>query len=62
LEDRPSAPSRVWNRIVVKVQDQIIEMALEQFELSPPELAVRFTDERQYFIQYFISEATVFLC
>lgn len=47
---------------MVKVQDQIIEMALEQFELSPPELAVRFTDERQYFIQYFISEATVFLC
>jgi transposase-like protein len=30
LEDRPSAPSRVWNRIGADIQDQIIEMALEQ--------------------------------
>jgi hypothetical protein len=45
LEDRPSAPSRVWNRIGDDIQDQIIELALEQSELSPRELAVRFTDE-----------------
>ena len=56
LEDRPSAPIRVWNRIAPEVQDQIVEMALEQSELSPLELAVRFTDERQYFV----SEATVY--
>eukprot|EP01037_Dinobryon_pediforme_P021051 gene21051-21818_t len=56
LEDRPSAPNRVWNRIAPEVQDQIVEMALEQSELSPRELAVRFTDERQYFV----SEATVY--
>ena len=56
LEDRPSTPSRVWNRIAPEVQDQIVEMALEQSELSPRELAVRFTDERQYFV----SEATVY--
>ncbi len=56
LEDRPSAPSRVWNRIAPEVQDQIVEMALDQSELSPRELAVRFTDERQYFV----SEATVY--
>ena len=31
-------------------------MALEQPELSPRELAVRFTDERRYFV----SEATVY--
>jgi transposase-like protein len=48
LEDRPSAPSRVWNRVAPEVQDQIVEMALEQSELSPRELAVRFTDECQY--------------
>ena len=48
LADRPSAPGRVWNRIAPEVQDQIVEMALEQSELSPRELAVRFTDERQY--------------
>lgn len=34
LEDRPSAPGRVWNRIAPEVQDQIIEMALEQSEAS----------------------------
>jgi transposase InsO family protein len=56
LEDRPSRPSRVWNRIAAEVQSQIIDMALEQSELSPRELAVRFTDERRYFV----SEATVY--
>ena len=57
LEDRPSAPSRVWNRIGDDIQDQIIEMALEAdaTDLSPRELAVRFTDEKRYFV----SESTV---
>jgi putative transposase len=40
----------VWNRIAPEVQGQIVEMALEQSELSPRELVVRFTDERQYFV------------
>ena len=39
LEDRPSAPSRVWNRIGDDIQDQIVEMALEETDLSPRELA-----------------------
>jgi len=56
LEDRSSAPSRVWNRIPAKIHEQIIEMALEQPELSPRELAVRFTDEQRYFV----SEASVY--
>ena len=56
LQDRPSAPSRVWNRIPDTIHDQIIDLALEQSELSPRELAVRFTDERRYFV----SEATVY--
>jgi putative transposase len=56
LEDRPSAPSRVWNRIPADIHDQIIELALDQSELSPRELAVRFTDEKRYFV----SEATVY--
>ena len=55
LADRPSAPSRVWNRIPAKVQDQIIDLALERSELSPRELAVTFTDQQRYFV----SEATV---
>lgn len=56
LEDRPPAPSRVWNRIPGDIHDQIIELALEQSELSPRELAVRFTDEKRYFV----SEASVY--
>jgi transposase InsO family protein len=56
LQDRPSAPSRVWNRIPADIHDQIIELALEQSELSPRELAVRFTDKTRYFV----SEASVY--
>ena len=56
VADRPSAPSRVWNRIPAAIHDRIIELALEQSELSPRELAVRFTDEQRYFV----SEATVY--
>jgi len=41
---------------VPDIQQQIVEMALEQTDLSPRELAVRFTDEKRYFI----SEATVY--
>jgi len=56
LEDRSSAPSRIWNRLPGDIQDRIVELALEQSELSPRELAVRFTDEQRYFV----SEATVY--
>ncbi len=35
LEDRPSAPNRVWNRIGKDIQDHIVEMALEATDLSP---------------------------
>ena len=50
LEDRPSSPSRVWNRIPDAVRDQIVDLALEEPELSPRELAVRFTDREKYFV------------
>jgi len=56
LNDRSSAPSRVWNRLPDEIHDQIIELALEQTELSPRELAVRFTDEKHYFV----SESSVY--
>jgi transposase InsO family protein len=56
LADRSSRPGRVWNRIPDTIQDQIVELALEQPELSPRELAVRFTDEKHYFV----SEASVY--
>ena len=56
LEDRPSRPFRVWNRIPETVRDQIVTLALEEPELSPRELAVKFTDTEKYFV----SEASVY--
>src|SRR5919112_6357525 len=56
LQDRSSKPNRVWNRIPEEVRSQIIALALDEPELSPRELAVRFTDERRYFV----SEASVY--
>jgi transposase InsO family protein/transposase-like protein len=56
LADRPSSPSRVWNRIPDAVRDQIVSLALDAPDLSPRELAVRFTDTERYFV----SEASVY--
>ena len=56
LADRPSRPDRVWNRIPEAIRSQIVDLALDQPELSPRELAVRFTDEEKYFV----SEASVY--
>ena len=56
LADHRSRPDRVWNRIPDDVRGQIIDLALELPELSPRELAVRFTDEQKYFV----SEASVY--
>ena len=56
LGDHRSRPDRVWNRIPDDVRGQIIDLALEVPELSPRELAVRFTHENKYFV----SEASVY--
>jgi len=56
LEDRSPKPSKVWNRIPDDIRDQIVDLALEESELSPRELAVRFTDTKSYFV----SEASVY--
>lgn len=56
LEDRRGGSGRVWNRLPKAVRDQVLEMALDQPELSPRELAVTFTDEKRYFV----SEASVY--
>ena len=44
LEDRSPRPSRVWNRIPEPVRGKIKGLARQEGELSPRELAVRFTD------------------
>ena len=56
LEDSNSNPGRVWNRIPDDVRGEIVDLALEETELSPRELAVRFTDTQGYFV----SEASVY--
>ena len=56
LEDRSPRPSHVWNRIPDDIRGRIVELALEQPELSPRELAVLFTDTECYFV----SEASVY--
>ena len=43
-------PSRVWNRIPDHVREQLVTLALEHPDLSPRELAVRFTNTRGYFV------------
>lgn len=56
LEDKAPMPACVWNRIPDDVRNQIVDLALEQPALSPRELAVRFTDVKEYFV----SEASVY--
>ena len=56
LTDKAPMPARVWNKIPDDVREQIVELALEEPELSPRELAVRFTDTKRYFV----SEASVY--
>ncbi len=53
---RNPRPKRVWNRIPDQVRDQIVELALNEPDLSPRELAVTFTDTKGYFV----SESSVY--
>ncbi len=56
LEDRRPHPGRVWNRIPDDVRREVVELALDEPELSPRELAVRFTHAKTHFV----SEASVY--
>jgi len=55
---QPKKPERkhYWNKIPEQIRDQVIELALEEPELSPRELACKMTDEQSYFI----SESSVY--
>ncbi len=56
LEDHRPKPRRVWNRIPDDVRQRIVELALDEPDLSPREIAVTFTDrERSY-----VSESSVY--
>ena len=56
LEDRKPAARRHWNQIPDTVRAEVVELALEQTELSPRELACQYTDQRSHFI----SESSVY--
>jgi putative transposase len=56
IEDRRPLPGHVWNRVPDKIRREIVVMALDIPELSPRELAVRFTDTKRYFV----SESSVY--
>lgn len=56
LVDRAPMPRAVWNRIPHEVRSELLNMALDIPELSPRELAVRFTDTKGYFV----SESSVY--
>ena len=46
----------MWNRIPDDVRSRVVTLAVDERELSPRELAVRFTDAERYFV----SEASVY--
>ena len=56
LEDQKPAPRPCWNTIPEKVRGEVLDLALECTDLSPRELACRYTDENRYFV----SESSVY--
>lgn len=56
LEDHKPTPDAVWNKVPGEKRKELVDMALDFSDLSPRELAIRFTEEKQYFL----SEATVY--
>jgi transposase InsO family protein len=56
LEDRKPSSRRTWNKIPEAIEDDIVDLAKKEPDLSPRELAVTFTDQRRYFV----SEASVY--
>lgn len=56
LEDGKPSPLRSWNQIPDDIGEEIVDLALKEQDLSPRELAVTFTDTRNYFV----SEASVY--
>lgn len=56
LTDRSPRPWSVWNRIPDKVREDVVDFALEHEDLTPRELAVKYTDEKRYFV----SESSVY--
>ena len=50
LRDISPRPRSVWNRIPDEIRDAFVEFALDHEDLTPRELAVKYTDEKRYFV------------
>jgi putative transposase len=55
LQDKSPKPNSVWNRVPDDKRELIIDFALENEDLTPRELAVKFTNTKRYFV----SDSTV---
>ncbi len=56
LHDQKPARRPRWNAIPQSIQGEVLDLALERTDLSPRELACRYTDEQRYFV----SESSVY--
>ena len=56
LADQKPRPTSVWNKVPDGQRKALVDLALNEPELSPRELAIRFTESQGYFV----SEATVY--
>ena len=56
LVDKKTGPRQFWNKIPKGVKKDVVQLALENPELSPRQLAWRMTDQEEYFI----SESSVY--
>lgn len=50
LHDKKPCPTSIWNKVPDDKRKQLIDLALDEPELSPRELALRFTEEQGYFL------------
>jgi len=56
LANRKSSPRKFWNKIPESIRQQVVDIALQQTDKSPRELAWHITDTQGYFI----SESSVY--
>ncbi|MFC3194158.1 IS3 family transposase [Marinicella sediminis] len=56
LFDKPAKPGHVWNKISEEHQQAMVQMALDETDLSPRELAVKYTET----MSYYVSESSMY--
>ena len=59
LVDGKPRPQRIWNKIPDKIETAIVNLALEEPDLSPRELAINFTDTQGSFVSIVLQKSAV---